>query len=109
ALQLFDQAIRRPEAPGATQADRREARAHRRLRRTDAGLAAVVLVALEDRSVGQQLGLGDHHRHDPDQARVLQAHGDERAFAREDAQTRAAYEDAARALQGRPPGAEPGD
>ena len=46
--------------------------------------------------LGRQLGLRDHHRHDHDQARVLQAHGDERPLDGEDAQDRAAHEGACR-------------
>ena len=58
---------------------------------------------------GAQLGLGDHHRHVPDQARVLQADRRERPLDGEDAQRRAAHQGDPGALQGRPRAARPPD
>ena len=64
-----------------------------------------VLAPVGVRRLRRQLGLVDHHRDIPDQARVLSAHRDERPLDGEDAQARAAHEGASRALQRRSPGA----
>ena len=74
----------------------------------DHGIAAVVLVTIEGQ-LRTQLGPGDHHRHVPDQARVLQADRRERPLDGEDAQRRAAHQGDPGALQGRPRAARPAD
>ena len=102
-------AVRRAEAAGAAEDGRPAARAHRRLRHADDPRAAAVQAAVLDLRLRRQLGLDDHHRHVPDQARLLQAVRDERPFDGEDEDDRAAAQDAAGAPQGRPPGAGRGD
>ena len=93
------------EAAGPAEGGRPAARAHRRLRHADDPRAAAVQAAVLDLRLRRQLGLDDHHRHVPDQARLLQAVRDERPLDGEDEDDRAAPQGAAGAPQGRPPGA----
>ena len=58
--------------------------------------AAAVLAAVEDLRIRRQLGLDDHHRDLPDQARLLQAGRDERPLDGEDEDRRAAAQGACR-------------
>ena len=103
-------AVRRPEAAGAARRrPGRKLRARRRLRPADDHLAAAVLAARKGARLRAQLGLGDHHRHVPDQARVLQADRGERPLDGEDAQRRAAHQGDPGALQGRSRAARPAD
>ena len=81
---------------------RPEARAHRRLRQAHDPRRAAVLAVTEGARNRRQLGLGDHHRHVPDQAAVLQADRDERPLDGEDAHHRAAHQEHPGAIQGRP-------